>query len=163
MPASPERIDPFQVVDIKAATSVDKEVAIARYSTCVAQCKRMARKKSAAVVAAAFTKVQHEMGGLGANNKIDYTHAAGGEAREGQLLCTEVQRATDPALPRIARPRRHTPTRRHTPPTLAQLIGHFGALKNESRALRNIQTSRRPPSKPNRLAEPIGQVATVQY
>jgi hypothetical protein len=52
----------LQVADAKAATTADKEVAIAKYSKAVAQCKAMARKKSTQVVASAFAKVQEAMG-----------------------------------------------------------------------------------------------------
>ena len=124
---------------ILPATAAAKEDAILRYSKAVAQCKAAARKPSDQVVKKAIEAVKAGMGGtLGRDNAIDYTAEAGDESREGQILLQVQLFVTRSFTHVIVSLHSFTHATLSLTP-LQALVGNFGALKGESKAVREIE------------------------
>jgi len=72
---------------IAVASAADRDAAKFIYAAALDECKQLAAKDSEDIVAEAIEKVRAQMGGtLGGDGMISYTHSAGIEAKEGQLL-----------------------------------------------------------------------------
>jgi hypothetical protein len=78
---------PVEVSRVGPATTADRDVAIVKYTQALNQCMRLAASDLDETVAESIEEVRAELGGFGADGKINYRADAGSEAREGELLC----------------------------------------------------------------------------